>query len=100
MRTSASQVPTAGEPEQVVAKAKSPPPAALIPKRTRARREGSVDPRSVEAQSWWPDFLASKDDFSLQQLAHRFGVAPISLQRAMKRTGVERKSQRARFKLS
>ncbi len=52
------------------------------------------DPRSAEAQPWWPEFLALKDRHSLAKLARRFGVAEITLQRALKRTGVGRKSQR------
>jgi transcriptional regulator with XRE-family HTH domain len=52
------------------------------------------DPRSAEAQEWWADFLALKDRKSLADLAKRFGVAEITLQRAMKRTGTGRKSQR------
>ncbi len=52
------------------------------------------DPRSIEARDWWPDFLERKDKQSLAALAKRFGVAEITLQRAMKRTGVTRRSQR------
>ncbi len=52
------------------------------------------DPRSAEAQAWWPDFLALKDKKSLAELAKKFEVAEITLQRAMKRTGTDRKSQR------
>ena len=52
------------------------------------------DPRSAEAQPWWPEFLALKDRQSLARLARRFGVAEITLQRALKRTGVDRRSQR------
>ncbi len=52
------------------------------------------DPRSAEAQSWWAEFLVLKDKHSLAELAERFGVAEITLQRALKRTGVNRQSQR------
>ncbi|MCP4868481.1 MAG: hypothetical protein GY898_07160 [Proteobacteria bacterium] len=52
------------------------------------------DPRSAEAQDWWDEFLALKDRKPLADLAKRFGVAEITLQRAMKRTGTERRSQR------
>lgn len=56
--------------------------------------DASPDPRSAEAQEWCPEFLALKDRHSLAKLARRFGVAEITLQRALKRTGVERRSQR------
>lgn len=52
------------------------------------------DPRSAEAQTWWAEFLSLKDTHSLAQLAERFGVAEITLQRALRRTGVSRQSQR------
>lgn len=52
------------------------------------------DPRSAEAQPWWADFVGLKDSHSLAELAQRFGVAEITLQRALKRTGVSRRSQR------
>ena len=54
----------------------------------------SPDPRSIEARDWWSDFLDRKDKQSLSSLATRYGVAEITLQRAMKRTGTSRKSQR------
>jgi|GEM_PF-2074933 len=60
----------------------------------RAHQSEKVDPRSAEAQTWWPEFLELKDKRSLAELATQFGVAEITLQRALKRTGVERKSQR------
>jgi len=53
-----------------------------------------ADARSAEAQDWWDDFLALKDQKPLADLAKRFGVAEITLQRAMKRTGTQRRSQR------
>ena len=52
------------------------------------------DPRSAEAQVWWDEFLGLKDKHSLAELAERFDVAEITLQRALKRTGVNRRSQR------
>jgi transcriptional regulator with XRE-family HTH domain len=55
---------------------------------------GAPDPRSAEAQDWWDEFLALKDRQSLSKLARRFGVAEITLQRALKRTGIDRRSQR------
>ncbi len=63
-------------------------------KRVRTEAGPAPDPRSIEARSWWPDFLERKDKQSLSALAKRFGVAEITLQRAMKRTGVTRRSQR------
>jgi transcriptional regulator with XRE-family HTH domain len=59
-----------------------------------APQPARVDPRSAEAQEWWPEFLQLKDKQSLARLAKKFGVAEITLQRALKRTGVERRSQR------
>ncbi len=61
---------------------------------TRATPGRRLDPRSAEAQSWWPQFMELKDKRSLAQLAKKFGVAEITLQRALRRTGVQRKSQR------
>lgn len=52
------------------------------------------DPRSAEAQNWWKEFLRLKDEHSLAELADQFGVCEITLQRALKRTGVTRASQR------
>lgn len=52
------------------------------------------DPRSAEAQEWWPEFLSLKDKKPLAELAEKFEVAEITLQRALKRTGETRKSQR------
>lgn len=52
------------------------------------------DPRSAEAQPWWQEFVRLKDQQSLADLALHFGVAEITLQRALKRTGVDRLSQR------
>ena len=59
-----------------------------------ATSSAAPDPRSVEARDWWSEFLSLKDAHSLSALAERFGVAEITLQRAMKRTGVTRRSQR------
>ena len=56
--------------------------------------QAAPDPRSIEARDWWPDFLDRKDKQSLAALAKRYGVAEITLQRAMRRTGVTRRSQR------
>lgn len=56
--------------------------------------QSRVDPRSAEAQAWWSEFMVLKDTHSLATLARRFGVAEITLQRALRRTGVQRKSQR------
>ena len=56
--------------------------------------EATPDPRSAEAQEWWPEFLELKDRQSLARLAKRFGVAEITLQRALRRTGIDRRSQR------
>jgi lambda repressor-like predicted transcriptional regulator len=66
----------------------APVPAA--PRKARRKGRTGPDPRSAEAQSWWPEFLALKDSRSLASLARRFGVAEITLGRAIKRTGIER----------
>jgi len=52
------------------------------------------DPRSAEAQPWWPEFLELKDRRTLAQLARRFGVSQLTLSRAMKRTATTRTAQR------
>ncbi len=63
------------------------PPSALVSGRT-------PDPRSAEAQPWWPEFLKLKDRRTLAQLARRFSVSQLTLSRAMKRTGTTRTAQR------
>lgn len=67
-------------------KAVAPPPV-VVP---------ASDPnsRGAEGLSWWPEFLQLKDTHTLGDLAVRFGVAEITLQRAMKRAGVSRRSLR------
>lgn len=50
--------------------------------------------RGVEGQDWWPQFLSLKDTHTLSELARRFDVAEITLQRAMKRAGIARRSLR------
>jgi Zn-dependent peptidase ImmA (M78 family) len=75
----------AGVERAPVRRGRSPAPTAA---------SASPDPRSIESRDWWPDFLARKDRQSLSTLARHFGVAEITLQRAMKRTGINRKSQR------
>jgi len=79
-------------PEPGAAKAKGKGKKKAKGKARKARK--GPDPRSAEAKEWWDDFLARKDKEPLASLARRYGVAEITLQRAMKRTGTERKSQR------
>lgn len=76
----------AGIERKTVRRGRGPAKKSTAPK--------GADPRSAEAQDWWDEFLTLKDRKPLAELAGRFGVAEITLQRAMKRTGTERRSQR------
>ncbi len=81
----------AGYDKPIVRKSREP---SAVTKAKARKAPAGPDPRSAEAQEWWGDFLARKDAEPLAKLAKRYGVAEITLQRAMKRTGTERRSQR------
>lgn len=78
-------------------KSDSPAPAGRKPaggRKTAAAPPPVDTTRGSESLSWWPEFLTLKDEMTLGELATRFNVAEITLQRAMKRAGVTRRSLR------
>ncbi|MED5369910.1 MAG: hypothetical protein VX899_02755 [Myxococcota bacterium] len=47
--------------------------------------------KRLEDQDWWQELLSVKDEMSLRELAARFGSTPGSINKALKRNGIERK---------
>ena len=47
--------------------------------------------KRLEENPWWPDLVAKKDSMSLRELAKEFGSTAGSINKALKRNGLERK---------
>lgn len=46
--------------------------------------------RKLEDMEWWPELLATKDQFTLRELAERFDVQAVQISAAFNRNGIDR----------
>ena len=46
--------------------------------------------RRLEDKDWWSELIAEKDQFSLRELAEKFGATPGAINAALKRNGITR----------
>lgn len=57
--------------------------------------EGEAAPKGkqLEDMDWWPELVEVRSDYSLRELAERFGATPGAINNALKRNGLARTAQ-------